>query len=228
MSKIVIPIRTISLGRTLISSRILINNQRFYSDDGKNNDDKSSKKTDVDSNATSKLRNLLRRPQLHQKPIVPPMDLKKPIKKISASSPSSSSTSSSSSSSSSDEETSIDPDLVSKAHKAAKHVSKQISGADDDQKYQVMKKVSNDLVSKVTKMKIENKKNREKSEVAGQTVSIFDHRRPDSAKLRSSRAGRPRPTKRIEDFGEDEQLGNCIFKKFRQIIFLPFCWQTLF
>ena len=225
MSKIVIPIRTISLGRTLISSRILINNQRFYSDDGKNNDDKSSKKTD-DSNATSKLRNLLRRPQLHQRPLVPPMDLKKPIKKISASSPSSSS---SSSSSSSDEETNIDPDLVSKAHKAAKHVSKQISGADDDQKYQVMKKVSNDLVSKVTKMKIENKKNREKSEVAGQTVSIFDHRRPDSGKFRSSRASRPRiSTKRFEDFQDDEKLGNCIFKKFRQIIFLPFCWRTLF
>ena len=161
MSKIVISKRTISLGRTLISSRILINNQRFYSDDSKNeDDDKNSKKIVADS--TSKLRNLLQRPQLHQKPLVPPIDLKRPIKKISTSSTtpksasSSSSTSSSSSSSSSDEEP-IEHDLVNKANKAAKHVSNQIKCADDDEKYQVMKKVSKDLLSRVTKMKIENK-----------------------------------------------------------------------
>ena len=218
MSKIVISKRTISLGRTLISSRILINNQRFYSDDSKNeDDDKNSKKIVADS--TSKLRNLLQRPQLHQKPLVPPIDLKRPIKKISTSSTtpksasSSSSTSSSSSSSSSDEEP-IEHDLVSKANKAAKHVSNQIKGADDDEKYQVMKKVSKDLLSRVTKMKIENKKNREKSEVAGQPVSVFDHRRQDSTKLRSNRAGRPRLPTRFEEVEPDEKLGIFLKKIF--------------
>ena len=105
------------------SKYFLINNgQNFYSSDGSKNDDdddKSLKKNIADS--TSKLRNLLQRPQLHQKPIVgPPIDLKKPIKKISSTSsttPSSSSSTSSSSSSSS----SSDEEPIGKKHALKKY-----------------------------------------------------------------------------------------------------------